>query len=143
MTALVLIDHRMRHHAQCLLFVFRLKMNGRLHIILGTPDSSALLSKFLPKNEQTDPFASFLPRMVRHVDADSNWAWMIKISNFEFKELSGSSEVDFFLFFSNHLRPGQSIRSHLLKVLADEKDLIHGANYSLLNSTLLRRNNPN
>lgn len=117
-------------------------MNGRLHIILGTPGSErrALLSKFLAKNEQTDPFCFLLAPELKSMSTPySNWAW--NQNKFEFKGLPESSEVDFFLFFSNQVDLANQFEA-VLELLADEKDLSMGRIILFLNSTLLPEANP-
>ena len=117
-------------------------MKGRLHIILGTPNSErrSILSKFLSKHEQSDPFCFLLAPELDSLPAPhSNWAW--SQNNFELRELSGSSEVDFFLFFSNQIDLANQFEA-ILKVLAEKEDLSMGRIILFINSTMLQEKNP-
>ena len=98
------------------------------------------MSKFLAKNEQTDPFCFLLaPELKSMSTPHSNWAW--NQNKFEFKGLPESSEVDFFLFFSNQVDLANQFEA-VLELLADEKDLSMGRIILFLNSTLLPEANP-
>ena len=117
-------------------------MKGRLHIILGTPNSErrSILSKFLSKHEQSDPFCFLLAPELDSLPAPhSNWAW--SQNNFELRELSSSSEVDFFLFFSNQIDLANQFEA-ILKVLAEKEDLSMGRIILFINSTMLQEKNP-
>jgi len=112
-------------------------MNGRLHIILGTPESErrSLLSKFTAKDEQSDAACFLLaPELESMSMPHSNWIW--NQNKFEFGELPGSSDVEYFLFFSNDVDLADQFEA-VLEVLSEEDDLSMGRVILFLNSSLL------
>jgi hypothetical protein len=112
-------------------------MNGRLHIILGTPESErrSLLSKFTAKDEQSDPACFLLPPELESMSMPhSNWIW--NQNKFEFGELPVASNVEYFLFFSNEVNLAEQFEA-VLEVLAEEEDLSMGRVILFINSILL------
>ena len=90
----------------------------------------ALLSKFLAKNEQTDPFCFLCSRTEVHVDA---------LFELGLESGTNSSSRDFessggFFFFSNQVDLANQFEA-VLELLADEKDLSMGRIILFLNST--------
>ena len=128
MTALVFIDHRMRHHAQCVLFLSGINERKASHHSRNSKFRKTIYFVEIFIKEQTDPFASFLlPNEFTLVAPHSNWAW--SQNNFELRELSGSSEVDFFPFFSNQIDLANQFEA-ILKVLAEKKTYQWGGLFS-------------
>ena len=143
MTALVLIDHRMRHHAQCeSLFLSGINERKASHLISGLPDRKTNIS-FLPSAQRATDKSLILCSQTdgpcrRPIRTFGNG--MIK-NKFEFKGLPESSEVDF--FFSSQTRSTSPINSKpCWSFLPYEKDLSMGRVFLFLNSTSLPKTRP-
>ena len=112
-------------------------MNGRLHIILGTPESErrSLLSQFTARDDQSAPSYFLLPtELESETLTHSNWTW--NQDKFEFNELPESLDVEYFLFFSNEINLADQFEA-VLEILAQEEELSMGRVALFINSTLL------
>jgi hypothetical protein len=112
-------------------------MNGRIHIILGTPhsDRRAILSQFVSKDLQSEIYHSLLPAELGSMSmSHSHWTW--QQDKFDFDELPGSKEEEYFLFFSNEINLAEQFEA-VLEILAQEEELSMGRVILFLNSDLL------
>lgn len=112
-------------------------MNGRLHIILGTPQSErrSILSQFTKKNDQTDSFWALLPPELESITIPHSH-WTLQEDQFNLTELSDSMDAEYFLFFSNTVHLAEQFEA-ILELLGDKEGLSMGRIILFLNSDLL------
>lgn len=112
-------------------------MNGRLHIILGTPESErrSILSQFTKKNDQPEPSWALLPPELESITMPHSH-WTLQEDQFHFTELPDSMDAEYFLFFSNAVHLAEQFEA-LLELLGEEEGLSMGRIILFLNSDLL------